>query len=405
MMRLLKFSLLAICLLWSNVAAAAQVQAIKWGLDKDNVLRIVVDLDDNASYSTILNDNYLTLRVNAPKLGTVPSKMAVRGTIAKHMEVQGIANATLINLPLLHRIPETGYKVFTLRKDPVTKRPFRVVMDIIADMKMDSVTIAKPTTPVKPNVPVVGNKPTVSNKPQGKPGTQVTQPSKSTPPSAPTKPTTPVVKPPENNNYKVQAIKATKPFRVGGGIKDKVIVVDAGHGGSDPGAIGSTGLKEKQVTLPIAQFLKKELENKGAKVIMTRTTDVDLVPSSYSDRDELQARLNVAEKNNADIFVSLHINAAENKKIGGFSTYYYKKTEHDERLAEIVQKKLADNFGVPNLGMRLANFYVVKRSTMPSILVEMCFITNKEEEKLMTGNWFRKKTAKMIAEGIEKYFK
>ena len=138
---------------------------------------------------------------------------------------------------------------------------------------------------------------------------------------------------------------------------------------------------------------------------MTRTTDVDVYGPNASDRDELQARVDVGERNNADVFLSLHINSSVNKDIGGFSTYYYPKTNNDLRLAQNVQKKLADNFGVDDLGVRQANFYVVKHISMPAILVEMCFISNPKEEKLMAGSWFQKKTARLIVEGVEQYFK
>ena len=104
------------------------------------------------------------------------------------------------------------------------------------------------------------------------------------------------------------------------------------------------------------------------------------------------------------MFVSLHINSSVNKNVGGFSTYYYPKTDNDLRLAKNIQNKLAANFGVDDLGVRQANFYVIKRISMPAVLVEMCFISNEKELTLMKGQWFQKKTARLIAEGIEKYF-
>ena len=212
---------------------------------------------------------------------------------------------------------------------------------------------------------------------------------------------------------------ARKPFRLAldiypkptappvGSVEDvsgHTIVLDAGHGGSDPGAIGSDGTKEKNITLPIAKMLKEILEDKGAKVYMTRTTDVDVFGPNASDAEELQARVNVGEKYNSDMFVSLHVNSSVNKNVGGFSTYYYPKTDNDLRLAKNIQNKLAANFGVDDLGVRQANFYVIKRISMPAVLVEMCFISNEKELTLMKGQWFQKKTARLIAEGIEKYF-
>ena len=182
------------------------------------------------------------------------------------------------------------------------------------------------------------------------------------------------------------------------------IVIDPGHGGSDPGAIGASGLKEKQITLEIGMRLKELLEKEGAKVYMTRTTDKDVYSANASDRAELQARVNVAEKNNSDLFISLHINSSVKKNVGGFSSYYYPKTDYDLKIAQAIQNKFAKKFGVDNLGVRQANFYVVKRCSMPATLLEMCFISNPKEEKLMKGKWFQKKTARLIVEGVKDYF-
>ena len=200
------------------------------------------------------------------------------------------------------------------------------------------------------------------------------------------------------------AIKAKSKFRTGGGIKDKIITLDPGHGGSDPGAIGASGLKEKQITLEISMRVKELLEKEGAKVYMTRTTDKDVYAANASDRAELQARVNVAEKHNSDLFLSLHINSSVNKSVGGFSSYYYPKTDNDLKIAKTIQDKFAQNFGVDNLGVRQANFYVVKRCSMPATLLEMCFISNPKEEKLMKSKWFQKKTALLIVEGVKNYF-
>ena len=104
-------------------------------------------------------------------------------------------------------------------------------------------------------------------------------------------------------------------------------------------------------------------------------------------------------------FISLHINASVNKNVGGFSSYYYPKTSHDARVATAIQKRMTNSFGLDDLGIRQANFYVNKRSSMPSALIEMAFITNAKEEKLLNSNWFQSKLAKAIADGFDDYFK
>lgn len=389
MRKIFLFVLLLCSLLCSAVAQAAQVTDVKWGLSKENVLRLVVDVTEQAGYAVNIEGNTLNLTVNAQKAGQIPGSRPVKSSIANRMQVRAAGSSTVISLPLNKSLSASDYKAFVLRKDPKTNRPFRVVLDITADKDSRGNT----------NVagPVVGNRPVISN----------------TPVKRPVVPVTPVVKP-EKKPAKAPAPKPEKKpekaptksdYKTSGGLKGKVIVIDPGHGGSDPGAIGAAGTREKDITLAISKRVKEYLEDEGAKVYMTRTTDVDVYGPNASDRDELQARVDVGERNNADVFLSLHINSSVNKDIGGFSTYYYPKTNNDLRLAQNVQKKLADNFGVDDLGVRQANFYVVKRISMPAILVEMCFISNPKEEKLMAGSWFQKKTARLIVEGVEQYFK
>lgn len=389
MRKIFLFVLLLCSLLCSAVAQAAQVTDVKWGLSKENVLRLVVDVTEQAGYAVNIEGNTLNLTVNAQKAGQIPGSRPVKSSIANRMQVRAAGSSTVISLPLNKSLSASDYKAFVLRKDPKTNRPFRVVLDITADKdSRGNATVAGT---------VVGNRPVISN----------------TPVKRPVVPATPVVKP-EKKPEKAPAPKPEKKpekaptksdYKTSGGLKGKVIVIDPGHGGSDPGAIGAAGTREKDITLAISKRVKEYLEDEGAKVYMTRTTDVDVYGPNASDRDELQARVDVGERNNADVFLSLHINSSVNKDIGGFSTYYYPKTNNDLRLAQNVQKKLADNFGVDDLGVRQANFYVVKRISMPAILVEMCFISNPKEEKLMAGSWFQKKTARLIVEGVEQYFK
>lgn len=389
MRKIFLFVLLLCSLLCSAVAQAAQVTDVKWGLSKENVLRLVVDVTEQAGYAVNIEGNTLNLTVNAQKAGQIPGSRPVKSSIANRMQVRAAGSSTVISLPLNKSLSASDYKAFVLRKDQKTNRPFRVVLDITADKdSRGNANVAGP---------VVGNRPVISN----------------TPVKRPVVPVTPVVKP-EKKPEKAPAPKPEKKpekaptksdYKTSGGLKGKVIVIDPGHGGSDPGAIGAAGTREKDITLAISKRVKEYLEDEGAKVYMTRTTDVDVYGPNASDRDELQARVDVGERNNADVFLSLHINSSVNKDIGGFSTYYYPKTNNDLRLAQNVQKKLADNFGVDDLGVRQANFYVVKRISMPAILVEMCFISNPKEEKLMAGSWFQKKTARLIVEGVEQYFK
>lgn len=449
MRKIFLLALLMCMLLLTAVAEAAQITDVKWGVDKNNVLRLVVDITDAAGYDVKLEGAKLKLTVNAKAAGQIPKMKKIKSTLADELRVVDGGSYTEVHLPLNQQINAGDYKAFVLKQDAKTGRPFRVVLDVWAaktaatnNSAAAASTGAAASKPVVSSKPVVGSRPVKSAasenyQPISKPVNEVKTPVVSTqrPTSnaqvattqkpAATKASGPkVIVIPKNNgdnnkatsqkggkvttkSDKIElplAIKAKSKFRTGGGIKDKIITLDPGHGGSDPGAIGASGLKEKQITLEISMRVKELLEKEGAKVFMTRTTDKDVYAPNASDRAELQARVNVAEKHNSDLFLSLHINSSVNKSVGGFSSYYYPKTDNDLKIAKAIQDKFAKNFGVDNLGVRQANFYVVKRCSMPATLLEMCFISNPKEEKLMKSKWFQKKTARLIVEGVKNYF-
>lgn len=415
MRKIFLLTLLACCMLLGAVAQAAQITDVKWGVNKADVLRIVVDVTDTAGYAVDMEGDTLNLTVNADKGAQVPHSKAVKSSLADSLKIVDKGSYTVVRVPLKQRLLEKSYKAFVLKKDPATGRPFRVVLDVMP--RQASYSGSGAATTVVSNRPVVSTRPTKNNssikkniviktstaadKKADKKKSSSKDKNDNKKNTAAAKTETKVNK---SDADKLAVIKGNGRFRTSGGLDGKIITLDAGHGGSDPGAIGSDGTKEKNITLPIAKMLKEILEDKGAKVYMTRTTDVDVFGPNASDAEELQARVNVGEKYNSDMFVSLHVNSSVNKNVGGFSTYYYPKTDNDLRLAKNIQNKLAANFGVDDLGVRQANFYVIKRISMPAVLVEMCFISNEKELTLMKGQWFQKKTARLIAEGIEKYF-
>lgn len=187
-------------------------------------------------------------------------------------------------------------------------------------------------------------------------------------------------------------------------LKDKVITIDPGHGGSDTGAIGSTGYTEKEGTLAISQKLAGFLQNAGAKVIMTRDDDRDVYGPNASATNELQARVDVGNNNGSDIFVSIHCNAFVNPAAKGTQTFYYGSSYQGQRLAEDIQAKMIETNGLYDRGISTCNFYVVKHSYMPAVLVETAFITNYNEETLLKDDKWQENLAKAIAEGINQYF-
>ena len=202
----------------------------------------------------------------------------------------------------------------------------------------------------------------------------------------------------------VVVIKGTGKYKTSGGLKDKVITLDAGHGGTDSGAIGQGGTQEKNLTLPITKKVADLLTKAGAKVHMTRTTDVDVHGPYATDKQELQARVNVAEKFSSDLFVSVHINSSVNSSVKGVSCYYYPKTSNDARIARCIHNRLLALTGMNDLYIREAGFYVIKRNSMPATLLELGFISNRSEENTMRTAAYQEKAAQAIYEGIKNYF-
>lgn len=182
------------------------------------------------------------------------------------------------------------------------------------------------------------------------------------------------------------------------GLKGKKIIVDAGHGGHDTGAIGPTGLKEKEITLNTALLLKDELEKAGAIVTLTRSTDVFL---------ELSERTAIANSSDYDAFISIHADSYS-KTSTGTTTYYNVTTNFNgpksKSLAQYVQQSLVAQLGTPNRGYKEQKFYVNRKNELPSILVELAYVSNPNEEALLKTKAFLQKAAVGIRQGLEQYF-
>lgn len=187
-------------------------------------------------------------------------------------------------------------------------------------------------------------------------------------------------------------------------VKNKIITIDPGHGGSDFGAIGPNGYAEKEGAFAISQKVASILNQSGAKVIMTRNSDVDVYAPNASAKNELQARVNIGNNANSDIFVSIHCNAFVNPEANGTQTFYYGSSYQGKKLAQNIQEKMIEVNGLYNRGISSCNFYVVKHTYMPAVLVETAFITNYEEERLLSDDTWQTIMAKAIAKGIDEYF-
>lgn len=177
----------------------------------------------------------------------------------------------------------------------------------------------------------------------------------------------------------------------------KRIVIDAGHGGKDPGAIAN-GLEEKEIILDVSLRLQKLLEQAGFQVLMTRTDDTFL---------ELSERVDFANSHDADLFVSIHANSATNTSANGTETFWNSANSGPEskRLAEEIQAMLIEKLGTFNRGVKTANFQVIRTTKMPSALVELAFLTNKKDAEMMAKDEFRQTSAEAIFQGIMNYLK
>ena len=190
-------------------------------------------------------------------------------------------------------------------------------------------------------------------------------------------------------------------------LKGRTIAIDPGHGGNDAGAIGPSGVMEKTVTLRVALALEKMLKEEGAEVIMTRREDVEVSPKGKAATavEELKARCEVANEADVDIFISIHADSFTNPNARGTTGYYYSLgSTNSRRLADLIRKALIEQIKTPSRGTQPCNFYVVRNTDMPATLIELAFISNPDEEKLLNSKEGIQKAAQGILDGIEDYF-
>lgn len=179
------------------------------------------------------------------------------------------------------------------------------------------------------------------------------------------------------------------------------VVLDPGHGGGDPGCHNrNLGVYEKDVTLDICLRMQQILQSQGWKVFMTRTTDRDVTYAGSPDLMELQARADVANNNQADLFVSIHCNASISPAVRGSSVYWWKP--EDRALAEYLDV-LGEGLGFEHDGLIQNNFAVLRLSGMPSVLVETAFLTNATEGRLLATPEVRQQIAERLAAGLGRY--
>ncbi|MHB8125718.1 MAG: N-acetylmuramoyl-L-alanine amidase [Desulfitobacteriaceae bacterium] len=184
------------------------------------------------------------------------------------------------------------------------------------------------------------------------------------------------------------------------------VAVDPGHGGKDTGAIGVSGSLEKNNNLQVSLYLADLLRGAGANVIMTRSTDTTPTGSKYSELPDLEARVKIANTAKADLFVSIHNDSFSNPNSNGTTTYYSSDSPFAAKsliLGQKIQAQVVKTIELSDRGVRDAGFYVTRHTTMPAVLVELGFLSNPSEEKLLGIPDFQKKAALGIYRGILTY--
>lgn len=183
------------------------------------------------------------------------------------------------------------------------------------------------------------------------------------------------------------------------------VVVDAGHGGDDSGAVGRSGLQEKDVNLSVALQLRHRLRELGAQVRMTRTTDDSVAPPGVPVSRELQARVNVANSWPADVFLSVHCNSFPNPSKRGTESYHAREALPESRsLAGHLQRHMVEDLGLPDSGVRQADFYVLVHTSMPANLEEIAYLSNAADEALLADPRFQGEVARSLAAGVADWF-
>lgn len=348
----------------SALAKDAQVTALRWTSRNDGnppFVRIAMDLSKAVHAEAAIDDAGKNFEVVLKKtsMGSVASQYDMDPRAIDFATLSEKDGDTYLDVALTKPQKIDDIRVFALRPDAKMKKPHRLVVDI----------------------PVIGAKQTYTKK--------ASSAASSSPASS----------------YKKQSYNVSSDAK--SVLKGKIICIDPGHGGTDVGAIGHIGGKdvyEKNITLSIALPLRDMLTSAGAKVVMTRDTDKD-VYGPWADADpELQARCDIANEAHADAFVSIHIDSFSNSSVDGTTAYYNAKSSKDLLLAQMMHQATMNSLSIPDRGVKSSDFYVNVYTTMPSVLMEMGFITNDHRVKMLTSSWGPRGIAQSLFNGLVNYF-
>ena len=183
---------------------------------------------------------------------------------------------------------------------------------------------------------------------------------------------------------------------------DRIVVLDAGHGGTDSGKVGINGVKEKDINLTITNSVKKILEKENIQVIMTRETDKQLAQSKVED---LKYRVKIMNETSPVLAVSIHQNSYHEEYVKGAQVFYYGNSGDAERLAELIQTRLKEGVDPENNRQAKANesYYLLKKTSIPVVIVECGFLSNWEEAKLLQEEEYQNRIAWAVAMGTIRY--
>ena len=365
----------------AQAAPLAQIKNVRVHADKEKV-RIVVDADGEVDYKsmTLASPGRVVVDISGARISpSVAKSQKIESQFATKVRL-GQFNPTTVRIVVETEMykSSSNYDVFSLEGGPV---PYRVVMDFgnLSGSAGSSASSAGGTSSGGSNIDFghgTGSSDDSGSSSDGGQSSSGMTRSRSQSSAAP-------------------------------GIDGKRIVLDPGHGGSDTGAIGPTGVTEKSIALRIAKRLKTLLEAEGAEVILTRTEDTEVSPkkAQATDVEELQARCDIANQNSADIFLSIHLDAFSGPEAHGTTGYYYEMGSADStRLADCVKRGVLRRLGTLDRGTKPCAFYVCRHTDMPAMLLETAFVSNPREEQMMNSEEGVENAAQGIAAGIAEYF-
>lgn len=193
-------------------------------------------------------------------------------------------------------------------------------------------------------------------------------------------------------------------------LTGKIIVLDAGHGGVDGGAVGEGNVHEKEIALNISLMLRDYLQQAGALVIMTRETDKDLAGEEtkrirHRKTEDLLKRTEIVNNSGADMFISIHLNAIPSSRWYGAQVFYNPAYDENEKVAKLIQHQIRSNLeNTTRKAKPIGNVYMIRKAEIPGALVEVGFLSNPNERELLKTKLYQTKLAASIYQGILRFY-